>query len=104
MEIMSYARSNLISGQFKNFCSKVNTEQVILSSYRHQSNGQIASVNKFVKCTRKKCTVANNDTNLILLPIWPTLLWPGLPSLATLLFKRSIRDLIENLDKKLQLQ
>ena len=53
-KIMSDAGGNFISGKFKQFCKKINTEQATSSSYHHQSNRQLEACIKFIKCAMKK--------------------------------------------------
>ena len=40
-KIMSDPGMNFIPDKFKSFCRQLNMEQVITSSYHHQSNGQV---------------------------------------------------------------
>ena len=51
--LMSDAGTNFISEKFRRFCSRLNTEQAMLSVYHHQSNGQVKASIKFIKCTLK---------------------------------------------------
>ena len=51
--LMSDAGSNFISEKFKSFCSSLNIEEVVLSSYHHQSNGQVEVCIKYIKHTIK---------------------------------------------------
>ena len=55
--IMSDAGSNSISDKFKRFCQNLNIEQVVSSSYHHQSNGQVEVCIKFIKCTIKNVLI-----------------------------------------------
>ena len=52
-KIMLDSGGNFISGKFKMFCKSLNIEQAFLSSYQHQSNGQVEACIKFIKCTLK---------------------------------------------------
>ena len=54
-KLMSEAGSNFISDKFRKFCSRLNIEQAVSSSYYHQSNGQVEACIKFIKCTLKMC-------------------------------------------------
>ena len=49
---------------------------------------------KFVKCTIKKCTDTNQETNLALLQIQSTPVGEGLPSPATMLLNRPTQELL----------
>ena len=87
----SDAGGNFISQKFKNFCNNLNIEQVVSSSYHHQSNGQVEACIKFIKCTMKKCAYSRNDMHIALLQIRTKPLGQGLPSPAMLLFNHPVR-------------
>ena len=91
---MSESGSNFVSDKFKTFCMSLNLEQAFSSSYHHQSNGQVEACIKFVKFTLKKCLDTKGDPHTALLQIRMTLLEPGLPSLATILFNCPIRGIV----------
>ena len=74
--------TNFVSGQFKEFCAHLNTDQIMTSLYHHQSNGQVEACIKFVKYTIKKCRQTNNHVQFDLLHIQLTLVGAGLPSPA----------------------
>ena len=84
--LMSDSGSNFVSEKFRSFCSSLNIEQAVMSSYNHQSSGQVEGCIKFIKCTIKKCSNSDGDLHIVLLQIQTTPLGQGLPSLATLLF------------------
>ena len=97
---MSDAGTNFVSDKFWKFCNSINVEQAVLSAYHHQSNRQVEACIKFVKCTFKKCTDSGGDINMAPLQICTTLLGPGLPSLATLMFNRQVCCIMPVLDQK----
>ena len=68
----------------------MNIEQVTSLSLHHQSNGQVETCIKFVKCTMKKCIETNDDIHIALLQIKATPLEPEPPSPAMLLFNHPI--------------
>ena len=43
--LMSDAGSNFVSEKFRSFCSSLKIKQAVLSSYHHQSNGQVEAYN-----------------------------------------------------------
>ena len=51
--LMSDAGSNFVSEKFRSFYSSLNIKQAMLSSYHHQSNGQVKACIKFIKHTIK---------------------------------------------------
>ena len=51
--MVSDAGTNYIAEIFKEFSRKLNIEQAVSSSYKHQSNGQLETYIKFVKRTVK---------------------------------------------------
>ena len=51
--LMSDAGSNFVSEMFRSFCSSLNIEQAVSSSYHHQSNRQVEACIKFIKHTVK---------------------------------------------------
>ena len=90
---------NFISVKIKTFCRNLNIEQAFSSSYHHQSNGEVEACIKLTKQTLKKCFVTKSDPHTALLQIRLTLLWPGLPSPATLLFNHPIRGLMLTINR-----
>ena len=70
--LMSDAGGNFISEKFKNFCNSLNDKQAVLSSYHHQSNGQVEAYIKFIKCTIQKCSDSGGDIHMALLQIRTT--------------------------------
>ena len=52
-KLMSDAGTNFVSDKFRKFCCRFNIEQAVLSAYHHQSNGQVKTYIKFIKCTLK---------------------------------------------------
>ena len=99
-KLMSDAGTNFVSEKFWQFCTTINVEQVVSLAYHHQSNGQVEACIKFIKCTFKKCANSGWDINMALLQIHTTLLGQGLPSLATLMFKRQVHGIMPVLDCK----
>ena len=89
-KVMSDAGTNFISDRFQQFCATIDVEQAASLVYHHQSNGQVESCIKFIKCTFKKCANLGRDINMALLQICTMLLGKGLLSLATLLFNRQV--------------
>ena len=51
--LMSDAGRNFISERFKSFCNSLNIEQAVSLSNHHQSNRQVETCIKFIKCTIK---------------------------------------------------
>ena len=51
--LMSDAGSNFVSEKFRSFCSSLNIELAVSSSYHHQSNGHVDACIKFIKCKIK---------------------------------------------------
>ena len=98
---MSDSGSNFVSDKFKTFCKSLNIEHAFLSSYHHQSNGQVETCIKFVKCTLKKCCESRSDTHIALLQIQMTPLGQGLPSPATVLFNCPIRGIMQVINRLL---
>ena len=68
-KIMSESGSNFISEKLKNFCKNLNIGQAVLSYYHHQSNRQVETCLKFVKCTLKKSFDFKTDPLIALLQI-----------------------------------
>ena len=93
-KVMSDSGSNFVSGKFKTFCKSLNIEQAFLSSYHHQSNGQVEAGIKFIKCTLKKSFDSRSDPHIVLLQIPTTQLGQGLPSPAMMLFNFLIRGIM----------
>ena len=58
-----------VSDKFKTFCENLNIEQAFLSSYDHQSIGEVKVYKKIVKHTAKKCFDAKGDPHIALLQI-----------------------------------
>ena len=56
-KIMSDVGSNFVPDRLQQFCKSINIEQVILSAYHHQSNGQVKACIKFIKCTFKNVQI-----------------------------------------------
>ena len=81
---MSDASGNFISHKFKRFYQNLNVEQSVPLSYHHQSNGQVETCIKFIKCTIRKSIDTKLDKRIALLQIKSILLGPGLPSPAKL--------------------
>ena len=94
-------RGNFISDKCKTFCRCLNIEQAFLSSYHHQSNGQMEVCIKFIKQTLKKCLDNKYDQHLALLQIRSTTLGPGLPSPASLLFNHAIGGILPIINRPL---
>ena len=74
-KIMSDMGSNFISDKFKTFCKSLNIEQAFLSSYHHQSNGQVEACMQLVNHTLKKYFHSRGDPHIALLQICMTPLW-----------------------------
>ena len=99
-KLMSDMGTNFVSDEFCQFCKLVNIDQVTLSVYHHQSNGQVEACIKFVKCTFKKCADSGRDINMVLLQIHMTLLGHRLLNPATLMFNRPVCGIMPILDCK----
>ena len=97
---MSDSGSNFISDKFETFCKRLNIEQVFLSLYHHQSNGQVEACIKLVKHTLKKCFDTKGDVHIALLQIQMTPLGPGFPSPATILFNCPIRGIMPKINNE----
>ena len=80
--------------KIKNFCKSLNIAQAVLSSYHHQSNGQVEVCIKIVKHTLKKSFDSRTDPHEALLQIQTMSLGQGLPSSATMLFNHLIRNIM----------
>ena len=65
-KIMSDEGSNFISEKFETFCKTLSIECAKSSSFHHQSNGQVQTCIKLVKCTMKKCCDIKSDLHLTL--------------------------------------
>ena len=91
---------NFVSDRFWQFCNTINMEQVVSLAYHHQSNGEVKACIKFIKHTFKMCANSNKDINMALLQIHTMLLGQGLPSPATLMFKRQVHGIMPVLDCK----
>ena len=61
----------------------MNFQQSIISSYHHQSNGQVDGYIKLVKCTIEKCLDTIKISVLTLLQIQSMPVGAGLPKPAT---------------------
>ena len=61
-KIMSHAGDNFISDKFKTFCRNLNTEQAVLSSYHHQSNGQVRGMYQIYQADTQKYALTINLT------------------------------------------
>ena len=99
-EIMSDTGTNFVSDKFRKFCSRLNIEQAVSSTYHHQSNGQVEACFKFIKCTLKKCADSDGDIHMVLFQICTTSLGQGLPSPTTLLFNCLVRGIMPVIDRK----
>ena len=100
-KIMSDSCGNFVWDKFKTLCNSLSTEQVFLSSYHHQSNGQVEACIKFVKCTVKKCFDSRDDPNIAVVQKYMTPLQQGLPSPATMLFNCPIRGIMPIINRPL---
>ena len=58
-KLVSGVGTNFFSEQFKEFCRCLSINEVVTSSYYHQSNGQVEAYITFVKCDLKKCRQTN---------------------------------------------
>ena len=63
-KIMLDLCGNFVSNKFKTFCKSLNIKEAFLSSYHHQSNGQVEACIKFVKHTLKKCFDSKGDPHI----------------------------------------
>ena len=63
------------------------------------TNGQAETCITFIKRTMTKCYETNIDSYMLLLHIRSTLISPGLPSSATLLFNRPTRSMPSKLNR-----
>ena len=68
--------------------SPISIEQAISLAYQKQSNGQVEACIKFIEHTFKECAESGRDKKIALLHICTIPIGQGLPSLATLMFKR----------------
>ena len=91
---------NFVSDKFRRFCTQLNIEQALSSTYHHQSNGQVKACIKFIKCTLKKCANSGGDIHMVLLQIHTTPLGQGLLRLATLLFNNLVCGVMPVIDRK----
>ena len=66
-KIMSNTAGNFVSDKFRTFCISLNIEQVISSSYHHQSNRQVEACIKFEKHILKKCFDSKGDPHIVLM-------------------------------------
>ena len=96
---MSDAGDNFISEKCKIFYNCLNIEQALSSSYQHQSNTQVETCIKFIKCTMKKFLDSRGNIHMAMLQIRTTPLGQGLPSPTTLLFNSLVRDTIPVMDR-----
>ena len=97
---MSDMGTNFVADRFWQFCKSINVEQVISSTYHHQSNGQVEACIKFIKCTFKKCADSGRAINMALLQICTMPLSQGLPSLAALMFSKQVYNIMPVIDCK----
>ena len=58
--------TNFSSEKFENFLKQFNICHAALSSYNHQSIGQVEACIKFVKRTKKKCYETKADVDTIM--------------------------------------
>ena len=100
-KIMSDVGSNFISDKFKTICENLNIEQDFLSSYHHQSNGQVEASIKFIKCTLKKCFDSRSNPHIALLQICITPLGQGFCSPTIMLFNWLIRGVLPVINRPL---
>ena len=99
--MVSNAGMNFKSDQFKQFCRQLNIGQgITLSYHHHERNGQVEACIKLVKITIKNSSDNNKGANLALLQIRLKPIGAGLPSPATLLFKRPIRALLPQINRE----
>ena len=77
---MSDSDGNFVSEKFKKeiLINLNTTEPAVLSSYNHQSNGEVATCIKFIKWMLKKFFDTNANTFLGLFQVRSTPLGPGL--------------------------
>ena len=87
------ADKNSMAEILKAFCSKMNIQKTITSSYDHQSNGQVEAFMKFVEFIIKDALTLNRDIHLALLQTHSTLIVVCFLSPAMILFYRLIRTL-----------
>ena len=99
-KIISDSGVNFISDKFKTFCISHNIEQAFFSSYHHQSNGHVEACIKLIKHTQRGFNT-KSDPHMAWLQIRLTPLGPGLPKLATLLFKHPIRGIMAAINRPL---
>ena len=95
-KLMSDAGTNFVSDKFWKFCNSINIEQVVLSAYHHQNNGQ----GEVHKMNVQKCTDSGGDINLTLLQISTTSFGQGLLSLGTLMFNWQVFGIMLVLDQR----
>ena len=89
-KIMSDAGGSFISDKLKRFCQDINIQQIVLSSYYNQNDGQVGACIKFIRCIIKKCIDTISDIHLALLQIRSNPQGPILPSPTMLLFNHQI--------------
>ena len=56
-KIMSDTGTNFIPERFRKSCSSLDIEQAVSSAYHHQSNGQVETCIKLIKCTLKNASI-----------------------------------------------
>ena len=93
-KIISATGSNLTLETSRQFCRLISIKQSIVSSYYHQSNGQVEACIKFYEMRNKKCFGTNQYVIVAILQMESTPMCTGLPSPARLLFKRPIKGLL----------
>ena len=99
-KIISDTVINFVSDGIKQLCKQLNIDQAIISSYHHQSNGQVEECIKIVNCFIRKCFDNNNGTDLALLQVRSVPISTGLISSATLLFNRQIGALLPKMKRE----
>ena len=100
---MCDAGTNFILEKFQELYRKLKIHHAVSLSYNNQIKGQVEAYINFVKCTMKKCFYTNQDVNLALLQMRSTPVRNGLPSPATVLFNRPIRELSPMINRMLML-
>ena len=78
----------------------MNIDQAITSTFHHQSNDQVEVYMKFVKCMIKSSLDNKKDVNLASLQKRLMTIGTRTPSLALLLFDRTVRVLLLQMSRE----
>ena len=91
-KVVSDAGTNFVSEKVENFCKELSIHYIMSFSYNNQNNFTSTSMHNVYQKNHEKLLETNADIyKNVLLQIRSTLIRPGLPSLAKLLFHRLAR-------------